>query len=95
MDDNKLKEMVANGADASAFKTSNLGKFLIELAKQSKSVATDKLLGTNPNNTSEIMALQIEALAPGLFLKWLDEAIKEGERCQFQLENRKSISVTY
>lgn len=81
----KTNEIADLGADVTAFKAGNIGKFLIKRAKEDEITALKKLSNVCPTDTDGIRQLQLEAKVPAAFLNWLEKAIDDGAEAKWEL----------
>lgn len=88
-------EALATGTETKEFIKTRVGKDLIERAEAKQYQALMELALTDPMDAAKIARLQVEALGPISFIKWLNAAINEGEAAEFTLKQMESGKVNY
>ncbi len=59
-----------------------IGQYLVERAHECRIIALESLAEVDPEQTEAVRKLQNDAKIPALFLRWLDEAIANGEAAE-------------
>jgi len=76
-------ELVAQaelGEEARRFLESDLGKYIIGVARQEAQLALVKLSTADPTNVEYVRSIQNECKVAKLFEEWLIEALQAGEQ---------------
>ncbi len=82
----QLIEEAADGAEARAFLSTPIGKYMVKKAEQDEYESLRRLADCDLNNKDESFRLQVEAKAPRMFIKWLQTAIVSGDNAKSRLE---------
>ena len=88
-------EALATGTETKEFIQTRVGKMLIGRAERKQYQALMELALTDPTDSGKIATLQVEALGPISFIKWLNAAMNEGDGAEFTLKQMESGKVNY
>ena len=88
-------EALATGTETKEFIKTRVGKDLIERAEAKQYQALMELALADPMDSAKIARLQVEALGPISFIKWLNSAMNEGDNAEFTLKGIDANKVTY
>lgn len=69
------------------FSSSDIGRYLTGRAEQDELERLRELRDTPAHDRDKIAQLQLEAKAPRLFLRWVEEAIEAGERAKIEFDH--------
>ena len=69
------------------FSNSDIGRYLIGRAEQDELENLRKLRDTPAHDRDKIAQLQMEAKAPRLFLRWIEEAVEAGEQAKVEFDH--------
>ena len=73
-----LLEVAQLGVEAESFKSSRLGKYMVESARDEILDASEKLCTVNPDDRDEIERLQNKVYRANSFITWLSQLIEDG-----------------
>jgi hypothetical protein len=83
----QLMTLANAGADFKEFAGSNVGRYMLDKARQDEVAALRKLATVDPADREAIHKLQLEAIVPRRVIKWIDEVISAGKTAEWQLQN--------
>ena len=82
----ELVAEVAIGDEFKAWAQSDIGRYIIGRAELHELATLRELSEADPKDLTKITALQSEARAMGLLVRWIEEAMFQGEQAKFQLD---------
>lgn len=86
--ESEYKKLVTDaniGADVRRFLGGNVGQYLLKRAEMAEIEALRALGTVDPEDKAEIVKLQLAAATPRMFIKFMGQALRDGDAAAWQL----------